>query len=97
MERRRTPTELIIKQLERIRPDVIAIVGDLIEKDEDPLPFSFLCKCTETADTFLSLGNHERKITSNQIKEMSSVGIQVLDNDWKQYRDCFCFGGIPWS
>ncbi|MBR4623626.1 MAG: metallophosphoesterase [Clostridia bacterium] len=84
----------IIEQLQTIRPDVIAIAGDVVENDNDPYPLTFFGECIKIADTFFSLGNHERKITDDDINTISATGVRILDNSWHKYKECFCFGGM---
>lgn len=84
----------IIERLQTIRPDVITIVGDVIEKDNDSYPVTFFGECVKIADTFFSLGNHERNITEDDINTISTTGVRILDNTWKKYKECFCFGGM---
>ena len=84
----------IVEQLHKIQPDVIAIVGDVIEKDSDSYPLYFFRECSRIADSFCSLGNHERMITDDEIIAINATGVTVLDNSWKKYKECFCFGGM---
>lgn len=87
-------TSPIIEQLQTIHADVIAIVGDVIEKDNDSYPLTFFRECIKIADTFFSLGNHERKITQDDINAISTTGVRILDNSWQKYKECYCFGGM---
>ena len=84
----------IIEQLQTICPDVITIVGDVIDKDDDLYPLAFFGECVKIADTFFSLGNHERKITEDNIDAISTTGVRILDSTWQKYKECFCFGGM---
>lgn len=69
-------------------------MGDVIENDDDSYPLSFFRECIEITNTFFSLGNHERKITSEHLGLISATGVKILDNSWQKYKDCYCFGGL---
>ena len=88
------PTGPIVEVLNKTHPDMIAIVGDIIENDKDEYPLSFFHECSLIADTFFSLGNHERKITSSDIYHISKTGTVVLDNHWVKYNGEYSVGGM---
>lgn len=76
------PYHKILESLKVLNPDIIAIVGDVVDGDNDSYPIPFFQICNNIAPTFYSLGNHERKISDSQIKQISATGVTVLDNTW---------------
>ncbi len=88
------PYEPVLRCLDSRRPDLIAIVGDVIEGDCEPYPFLFFAGCAGIAPTYFSLGNHERKITESDIQSISDTGTIVLDNSWCGYRKGIIIGGM---
>lgn len=86
------PYSMVINSLNKLHPDVIAIVGDVVNLDSDPYPLEFFNLCSCIAPTFFSLGNHERKITEKQINDIKSIGAVVLDNIWLRFRNVFIGG-----
>lgn len=82
----------IVDSLEKYYPDVIVIVGDVINYDTDQYPLYFFKQCSLIASTFFALGNHERKITNKQINDVQSTGTVILDNAWVKFRDFFIGG-----
>ena len=89
----------ILSSLNRHRPDLIAIAGDLIygsqprslDPNSEPelviksqvnvLPL--LTGCASIAPTFISLGNHEWMLNSEDLQLIKSTGAVVLDNRWE--------------
>lgn len=57
------PYQKVIDSLNNTHPDFIAIVGDVVNGDDDIYPLDFFQHCAIIAPTFFSLGNHERKIS----------------------------------
>lgn len=88
------PYEPILRCLESRKPDVIAIVGDVIEGDCESYPLTFFSGCAGIAQTYFSLGNHERKISENEIQSIMDTGTIVLDNNWCGYREGIVVGGM---
>ncbi len=87
------PYKTVIDSLVDYQPDYIAIVGDVVNCDNDDYPYEFFKKSVEITTTFLSLGNHERKITDDQISRINSIGVIVLDNTWV-VKGPLVFGGM---
>ncbi len=80
------PNQFIIDSLNRNRPDLICIAGDVFYSTH-PLVnqvyvLPLLEACVSIAPTFLSLGNHEHAITELEIKQIESTGMVVLDNSY---------------
>ena len=65
----------------------------MVNGDNDAYPLEFFRKCSNIAISFLSLGNHERKITFEQINKIMSTGVTVLDNNWVR-KGAVVFGGM---
>lgn len=83
----------ITNSLHQNHPDIITIVGDLIHNDYDQYPFDFLKKCSSISPTIFTLGNHERKITNQQIDEIKKANVIVLDNEWVRVKN-IVIGGM---
>ena len=86
-------SKLVVDSLSNHHPDYIAIVGDVINRDNDAYPIDFFQQSASIAPTFFSLGNHERKITGEQIEKIAATGVIVLDNRWTKI-DGLVFGGM---
>ena len=85
--------ETVSNYIKHHKPDYIAIVGDIIAHDNDKYPFNFFEFCAKTTLTFFSLGNHERKISENQLSAIKNTGVVVLDNTWFK-SGTLVFGGM---
>lgn len=86
--------EEILRCLKLRKPDLIAIVGDVIEGDCEAYPIRLFSECVAIAPTYFSLGNHERKIMDIDIQNISSTGTIVLDNCWYRYQEGIFIGGM---
>ena len=88
------PYENVIRSLQRHKPELIAITGDIVYgsfpvDDKSPLVtqtnvLPFLAACTSIAPTYLSLGNHEQMLDEEDIATIQQTGVTVLDNEWKE-------------
>ncbi len=86
------PFDDILLSLEKKRPDIIAIPGDIIcgskpaldgEKiRETQYVLPFLSDCAAIAPTFFSPGNHEYMLTDADLDGLRETGAIVLDNSW---------------
>lgn len=84
------PFAPVIASLQRHKPTIIAITGDILygsqpEGNESPLDtqenvLSFLHSCASIAPTYLSLGNHEWMLDAEDLRLLSSTGVTVLDS-----------------
>ena len=84
------PYQTIIDSIKKQCPDIITIVGDFIvgyqpESDCSPLEtqenvLPFLKACAGLRPTYLSLGNHEWLLDSEDLETIASTGVTVLDN-----------------
>ena len=86
----------VIKAIETERPDIIAIVGDLVDKHQTDFSetFLFLDRCTSNSPTYMSLGNHDFILTEGDIERGAEMGIHVLDNKWIQHENGIAIGGL---
>ena len=87
-------------------PDIILIAGDLIYgkpkgtgllMTESKNSLRFLSACSKTAPTYISLGNHEKLLSAQDLKIIRSTGCYVLDNRWIEHRigkQLFQIGGL---
>jgi len=93
----------IIRSLEKEKPDIICIPGDIscgvpsVNSEgllsRHPRSAELLRACASVAPTFLSLGNHERYISPDDIEEIRNTGVTVLDNGWVRHGDMY-IGGL---
>ncbi len=95
--------EPIIKSLQKEKPSLICIPGDLVYgtqplDDRSPLRtqkniLPFLTACVDIAPTFLSLGNHEWLLDEKDLAELRRTGAVVLDNSYVR-KDGVVIGGL---
>ncbi|MBR6650143.1 MAG: metallophosphoesterase [Clostridia bacterium] len=78
----------VIKVLEKMKPDYILIPGDLthnLDKDNSLVScktgLSFLEKSAQIAKTYYSVGNHERRVSSECAEFIEQTGAILLDNE----------------
>lgn len=94
----------VLKSLERNKPRLILIAGDLIygdKPDETRLNIytngssglELLRGCTQIAPTFLSPGNHEWMLSTEDLDIISATGTMILDNSWVKYKG-IVIGGL---
>lgn len=95
----------VLESLERLRPDLIAVTGDLflgyraaegadlLRTQGHILPL--LTGCVKLAPTFFSLGNHEWVVSPSNLKELCATGAALLDNRWtRDVTGRFVIGGL---
>ena len=97
------PFDAVASSLAAHRPDLIAVVGDVVygshpRDDWSPLDTQenvrpFLEACASVAPTFLSLGNHEWMLDAEDKKAITTTGVTVLDNSWEE-RDGLVIAGL---
>lgn len=97
------PYQDVISSLNRNKPEIICIAGDIMignqpEEDSSPLDseqnvLPFLEECAHIAPTFFSMGNHERILDAEDLKRIENTGVTVLDNRWIQ-KDNLIIGGL---
>ncbi len=93
----------VIRSLRCHRPSLICIPGDLIRgscpgKDVSPLVsqpsvLPFLKKCADVAPTFLSMGNHEQGMDTEDLEAIGKTGVTILDQSFT-VRDGLVLGGL---
>lgn len=82
------PFKKVLKKLDEIKPDIIAVTGDYINdkcKNKDKM-LEFGKELLKRAPVFYITGNHERRLEnfSELMKELSDLGFTVLLNDTAQ-------------
>lgn len=97
------PYEAVISSVQRHRPELICIAGDIVygsfpEDDQSPLDtqenvLPFLSACAALGPTFLSLGNHELHLDEADLSRIADTGVTILDNRWVE-RDGVVIGGL---
>ncbi len=100
------PFEQIQASLDKQKPDIIAVAGDIIERvdryTDQPVilqpqySLPFLKMCAQAATTFFSLGNHEWMLSQKDREIISQTGVTLLDNSFVQYQR-LCIGGLSSS
>lgn len=70
----------IYESMDSIKPDMIAIPGDLISSVMTDNCLSFLTSCASIAPTFYSMGNHESRLEAGDLAEIRKTGTVFLDN-----------------
>lgn len=90
------PYSLVVSSLQRHKPSVICVAGDVVygtrpkddvsplESQENVLPF--LRDCASIAPSFLSLGNHEWALDDVDLHTIRETGVTVLDNEWQRIK-----------
>ena len=94
----------VLDILRNDRPDAIMIPGDFVlgyfpEGDEYVMDrcrnaIKFLEGCCEIAPTYLSLGNHECMLCSDDYDRLRATGATLLDNEWTEPAEGVLIGGF---
>ncbi len=75
---------LLLRQVESLDPDIIAVTGDLLDTDrETEQSLSLLKSLQALAPTFFVTGNHEWSLSDVQsvLEDIRSTGVTVLENE----------------
>ena len=88
------PTKPVLASLQKQKPDMIAIAGDLRPGEQAPYPLEFLSQCAALSPVYYSLGNHEKTMSEADQEEIASAGVTVLDNTWTVFKDGIFIGGL---
>ena len=93
----------IINYVEKGMPDIIIIAGDFfygrkIESSDKEVEIikgrSFLKKLSKIAPAYFGLGNHEWKLQKKDKFNIISVGINLLDDEWIQFKPGIYIGAL---
>lgn len=77
----------ILRSLEKHRPEVITIAGDLVFEDNPGIKeYALLRGCAGIAPTYVSLGNHEWLLTAEDLEKIGASGVILLHDRWARYR-----------
>lgn len=79
-----TGNRWLLKTVQQLKPDLIAITGDLLEADDQlPDTLTLLEALTHIAPTYFVTGNHEWSLTdlSGVLAAFSAAGVTVLQNE----------------
>lgn len=87
--------ELMLMSLRAMRPNIIAIAGDLTNNKTEMKDntANLLAKLSEIAPVFYSLGNHEYDFNEDDVKRVRSSGAKLLIDEFCTYED-LCIGGL---
>lgn len=90
--------ERLISEIEKLSPDIVAVVGDMnmeSEPDNYDCVISLCEKLNEIAPVYYSLGNHELDAilfsNSKIYKDIKAAGISILNNEY----ETITVGGTP--
>ena len=96
--------EAVLDILRNDIPDAIMIPGDLVlgyfpEREEyiiDRCPniIALLEGCCEIAPTYMSVGNHECLLCSDDFDRLRATGVIILDNEWTELAEGILIGGL---
>ncbi len=96
--------EAVLDILRNNIPDAIMIPGDLVlgyfPEGEDyiidrcPNVISLLEGCCEIAPTYMSVGNHECLLCSDDFDRLRATGAIILDNEWTEPAEGILIGGL---
>lgn len=85
-------------------PDAIVIPGDIVlryfPEDEEyiidrcPNVISLMEGCCEIAPTYMSVGNHECLLCSDDFDRLRTTGVIILDNVWTELSEGILIGGL---
>lgn len=76
----------VVEQVNKLQPDLIAVTGDLVERDEclDWLPDT-LGKLQAASGVFYVLGNHDRRVDQDRLQAaLSRLPLIHLGGSWRQ-------------
>ena len=85
------PVPELIPSLEKNRPDVICIAGDIIQgflpksglkMAESENALRLLTQCAAITRTYFSFGNHEWLLADEDVAMIRDTGVEILDNSW---------------
>lgn len=86
------PCEAVVTSLERNKPTLICVTGDFVYGGypaEDGLIVKlqknvllFFKGCAAIAPTFVSLGNHEQLLCSEDLNKITATGVTMLENSF---------------
>nr|WP_239075777.1 metallophosphoesterase [Listeria ivanovii] len=75
----------LISKVSELKPDVIAITGDLFDKQGDSVPKSLIKQLTKIAPVYFSPGNHEYDVENAYETDykpfLEEVGVIVLEDE----------------
>lgn len=74
----------LISKVSELKPDVIAITGDLFDKQGDSVPKSFIKQLTKIAPVYFSPGNHEYDVENayeTDYKPLEEAGVVILEDE----------------
>lgn len=75
--------DLLLRQISKMQPDIIAVTGDLLDMDgEKSRSLALLSKLSAIAPTFFVTGNHEWSVSDVQtlLNDIRAAGVTVLEN-----------------
>ena len=77
---------MVVEQVNLLKPDLVAITGDLVEREEclDWLPDT-LGRLQATAGVFFVLGNHDCRVDQNKLQAaLAKLPMIHLGGCWRQ-------------
>ena len=90
---------LIVKMIEKYKPDVIFYTGDMVDGIKDDLKISLgLIEALKDYPSFYVLGNHELRLDrklSSYLASLALLGVRVLDNEVVDFKGIKIKGEKP--
>lgn len=92
----------LIDKINSIQPDIVLIAGDIIDSNRDMINYDFskmqcnFQKIKSTYGIYACLGNHDydhKGDSSNRIKNLKKVGVNILRDSYVKIDDSFCVIG----
>jgi predicted MPP superfamily phosphohydrolase len=88
------PHTPVLDAIKEIEPNAVLIPGDVFHDDDNyKSGIELLEKCAKIYPTFVSIGNHEFKISSDPVALLKETGATVLDNEHTEFMDVM-IGGL---
>ena len=88
------PADPILDKINGIEPHGVLIPGDVIHDDDNyKNGIDLLERCVKNYPTFVSIGNHEFKMSCDPVALLKETGARVLDNEYAEFMG-ITIGGI---
>ena len=80
------PSAPVLNAIRETEPNAVLIPGDVIHNDNNyKNGIELLKECAKDYPTFVSIGNHEFKMSSDPVALLKETGATVLDNEYTEF------------
>ncbi|MFH1069434.1 MAG: metallophosphoesterase [Candidatus Glassbacteria bacterium] len=93
-----------VKQIHEMQPDIILLLGDIIDtrRDNRAAMLKILGSLSAPMGVWAVLGNHEYEFGKNRgfernVEAFDKAGIKLLRNDWAEVRPGFVLAGVDYT